>query len=255
MPSYAILGATGATGHSILEHLKTSPENRVNVYVRSKPKLERIFPGITSEPNVHIFEGDMEDESLIRRCVAGVSAVFSVIAINENVPKLSLAEDTAQVLVAALRKMRDEDAQARLPRVVVLSSCTVNKHLSRHTPRLGHWIIHCAFRHVYDDLERAEAYYRQNQDWLNTVFIQPGGLVEAEQTGYTLSTDTYGGELLSYSDLAAGMIEVADAGEQYDWKGVAVLPKGKGADFQFAVLRNFVHGLSLYCFPWLYGWI
>lgn len=255
MPSYAILGATGATGHSILEHLKTSPENRINVYVRSKPKLEGMFPGITSEPNVHIFEGGMKDASLISRCVAGVSAVFSVIATNENVPKTSLAEDTARILVAALRKIREEDAQARLPRVVVLSSCTVNEHLSRHTSRLGHWIVHCAFRHIYDDLERAEAYYRQNEDWLNAVFIQPGGLVEAEQTGHELSTDICGGGFLSYGDLAAGMIEVADAGEKYDWKGVAVVPKGKGADFQFGVVRNFIHGLSLYCFPWLYGWI
>lgn len=255
MPSYAILGATGATGHSLLEHLKISPEIRINVYVRSKPKLEGMFPGITSEPNVHIFEGDMKDVSLISRCVAGVSAVFSVIATNENIPKTSLAEDTARILVAALRKIREEDAQARLPRVVVLSSCTINEHLSRRMPRLGHWITHCAFRHIYDDLERAEAYYRQNEDWLNAVFIQPGGLAEAEQTGHELSTDTYGDGFLSYGDLAAGMIEVADAGEKYDWKGVAVVPKGKGAGFQFGVLRGFIHGLSLYCFPWLYGWI
>lgn len=255
MPSYAILGATGATGHRILEHLMTSPENRINVYVRSKPKLEGMFPGITSEPNVHIFEGDMKDVSLISRCVAAVSAVFSTIAITENAPKTSIAEDTARMVVAALRKIRDEDAQARLPRVLVLSSCTINEHLVRRMPRPAHWITHCAFRHIYDDLERAEAYYRQNEDWLNVVFIQPGGLAEAEQTGHELSTDTFGSRFLSFGDLAAGMIEVADAGEKYDWKGVAVVPKGKGAGLQLSVLRAIIHGLSLYCFPWLYGWI
>ena len=153
-----------------------------------------------------------------------MSAVFSAIATNENVPKTSLAKDMARTLVAALRKTREEDAQASLPRVVVLSSCTVNEHLNRHMPRLGHWIIHCAFRHIYDDLERAETYYRQNGDWLNVVFVQFGGMAQAEQTGYELSTDTYGRGCLSYSDLAAGMIEIADADEKYDWKCVAVVP-------------------------------
>ena len=39
---------------SILEHLKTSPENRINVYVRSKPKLDETFPGITSAERAHL---------------------------------------------------------------------------------------------------------------------------------------------------------------------------------------------------------
>jgi len=254
MPSYAILGATGAMGQSILRLLKRSPENQINVYVRSKPKLEGLFPDIATTSNVHIFQGAVDDIPLISRCVSGVLAVFCVVATNENTPKLTLAEDTAKVLVAALGKVREEDARVRMPRIVVLSSVTINDHMSRQTPRLGHWIIHAAFGNVYDDLERAEAFYRQNEDWLNAVFIQPGGLVDGEQTGHEISTDAAGG-FLSYPDLAAGMIEVADAGEKYDWKGVAVVPKGKGAAFQFSVLRNFIHGLSLYFCPWLHGWV
>ena len=203
---------------------------------------------------MHIFEGPVDDIPLISRCVSGVSAVFCVVATNENTPKLTLAEDTAKILVAALREIRQGNAQARMPRIVVLSSVTVNDHLSRKAPHLAHLMIHAAFRNVYNDLERAEAFYRQNEDWLNVVFIQPGGLVEGEQTGHEISLDE-GGGLLSYLDLAAGMIKVADAGDKYDWKGVAVAPKGKGAAFQFGLLRNVIHGLSLYCCPWLHGWI
>lgn len=251
MPKYAILGATGATGQAILDILSESPKYQVNAYVRSKSKLERLRPGIGTRDNVHIFGGDLHDVSLIARCISGTSAAFAVVGVNANTPNTTIAQDTAHVLVAALCRIRTEDSAAKLPRIVVLSSATINARLCRDTPRPVLWLLESANYHVYRDLRLAESYLRLHKSWLNVTFIQPGGLVQDVRKGHVLSVERQK-TFLSYPDLAAGMVEVADTEGKYDWMGVSVLPTGKDVKRKWRLPFLIPIALLLTYLPWMY---
>ncbi len=252
MPTYAVLGATGATGQALLEILSQSPKHEVNAYVRSAAKLERLRPGISKSDNVRIFEGDLFDVPLIARCISDVSTVFAVVATNENIPNLTIAQDTAHVIVAALCTLRARYPGMRVPRIIVLSSSTINPHLSRDKPRWVQWLLLRALSNLYRDLELAEKYWRLHRAWLEVTFIQPGGLVHDTQKGHVLSLDKER-TFLSYLDLAAGMVEVANSDGEYDWKGVAVVPTGKDVKIEWRTPLTLVEGLLFHIFPWVYG--
>ncbi|UZJ53821.1 hypothetical protein CBS101457_003141 [Exobasidium rhododendri] len=258
MPSrYAILGATGSTGQRLLELLASSPENDINVFVRSRPKIERLLPKIVEQKNVHIFEGDIQDVDLIRRCISSTSVVFSVVASNTNTPNLSIAQDSARILVEALEAIRRQDCpHEHIPRLLFISSYSVNSSVTAGSNRIGKWLIFKALGNIYGDLIKAEQYLRQkrqDQDWLKVVFVQPGVLSsDPIQRGYRLSTtDAGNGSFLSYTDLAAGMIEIAESGTKYDWEGVVVIP-ASSASFDWQAPRNLIHGLMTYFWQCLF---
>ena len=251
-PTYAILGATGSTGQNLLKLLAKSPENHINVFVRSREKLERMFPAIVAQNNVHIFEGPLHDLDLMRCCIANVSAVFSVVATNDNIRNCSIAQEAANVLVETLQRIREKDSQARLPRLIFLSSLSVNNSINE-LAGLGHWLLFKALGNIYGDLMKAEAFLRQHEDWLNAVFIQPGVLSsDPEQRGHNLSVTKSVGGFLSYIDLAAGMIEVAQSGDLYDWKGVCVNPASAGTKFDWSAPYNLTRGLWQCFWQWLF---
>ena len=255
MPTYAILGATGSTGQALLDNLSRSPKYTVNAYVRSRAKLERLRPGISQSDKVQIFEGDLHDVPLITRCVSNVSAVFAVVATNVNIPGSNLTQDTAQVIVAALCNLRTEKPDAKLPRIIFLSSATVHPAFSQETPAPFRWLIETAFSNIYEDLRRAERYMRLHKSWLNATFVHPGGLVHDAQKGHALSVSGLetSRTFLSYLDLAAGMIEVADAEGKYDWIGVTVVPTAKDVKIEWRVPIFLVEGLTFHFLPWTYG--
>ena len=60
--------------------------------------------------------------------------------------------------------------------------------------------------------------------------------MEDEQKGHVLTMDNVKA-FLSYPDLAAGMIEVAESGS-YDWKQVGVSPTGKNVKIEYVVFPN-----------------
>ena len=113
-----------------------------------------------------------------------------------------------------------------------------------------HWILSTSFSYVYTDLEHAEAYLKMHRKWLKTVFIQPGGLVEDKQRGHAIDTEKQQ-TFLSYADLAAGMIEVAEKGG-YDWQGISVVPTTKDTKIEWRVPGRMVKGLTFHFFPWMY---
>ena len=250
MPSYAILGATGQTGRALVTVLLQSPKNNINVYVRSKAKWESLRPDVSGVEQVQVFHGDIHDVPLIAHCVSGVSAIFSVVASNENTPYLRVAQGTAQVVVAALCHLRALDPAAKLPKIVVLSSSAINPHLCRHQPAWLHWLLRNAFNNVYGDLALAEDYLRLHRSWLNVTFIQPGGLVHDAQKGHAISLEREK-TFLSYLDLAAGMVEVADVGPTYDWMGVSIVPTANDVKVHWKVLLEIVEGLLWHFMPWL----
>lgn len=234
MPTYAVLGATGATGGSILQLLLGVPKSEepvtLHIYARSRAKLLHQAPSLSSRDDVHIFEGSIDDMSLLCACLVGTDVVFSCIAQNDSVPGLDIAQETSKRIIMALKQAKANKSEFRAPHVIVLSAAPVNPVLAAGIPSFVRWLVKSAFSHVYTDLRVAEHMYRDEKDWLPVTFVQPPGLTQGPSYGYRL----HHGEgarvaFLSYSDLAAAMINVARRGpdELYDWVSVASI-SGKG---------------------------
>lgn len=266
MPTYAIIGATGATGSALLTLLlNKTPKTTIHAYARSKKKLLSQQPSLVSNSSVRIFDGSLTDVPLIASCVLGVDAIFAVIGVNENVPGIHLAQDTAHTLVAALcynshtrrgeSKTNESDATSS-PQVIFLSSSTLNPDMCVEVPRPVHWLLSTAFSHTYADLALAESYLRLHRSWLHATFIQPGGLVEEKQKGHELRLHGLekkaGSAFMSYLDLAAGMIEVAESPGKYDWAGVGVIPTSTNVPMEWKVPLRVVAGVTCAYVPWMY---
>ena len=235
MPTFAVLGATGSTGQALLNILVQSPKNTVNAYVRSKAKLQKLSPQYQDNDNLHVFEGALGDVPLLADCISNTSAVLCVLGANENEPGIHVAQDAAHSIVAACCRLRTQDPNVQLPRIIFLTSATINPHLCRDLPTGARWVLHTSLSYLYADLELAEAYFRLHKDWLNVTFIQPGGLVHDTPKGHALSLERQQ-TFLSYQDLAAGIIEAATAsGEEYSWKGVSVVPTSGGTKVEWRV--------------------
>ncbi|KAI4085943.1 MAG: hypothetical protein LQ348_005009 [Seirophora lacunosa] len=250
MPAFAVLGATGATGGNILKLLIKDPTNIINVYVRSKSKLLAQTPDISSNKQVRVFTGNLTDTSLIASCLRNTDAVFSTVASNDNMPGTHIAQDAAQSIVVALMEIRMTKPDAKIPTIVWLSSASVNPHFYDQGPAFVHWLLATSFSYVYSDLAHAEEYLKLHQKWLKVVFIQPGGLVEDKQHGHALSLERQK-TFLSYADLAAGMIEVAEKGG-YDWQAVAVVPIANNTAIEWRVPGRMIKGLTFHFAPWMY---
>src|SRR5690242_7726943 len=101
MSAYAILGATGQVGGSILKLLGSSPENNINVLVRSRAKLEKSYPSLSSKLNIRVFEGNVSDVATLAQCLEGTRTVFLTTAVTDNDPGVSIAVDTAHAVISA----------------------------------------------------------------------------------------------------------------------------------------------------------
>lgn len=249
MSAYAIIGATGKTGSSLLTLLLKNPKNTVHAYVRSKPKLLTQFPHLEENQNVHIFEGALNNISMLASCISGVSTIFSVIGENENTPGLRIVQDSAQGIVAALCHLGCVKGTEKTPKVIMLSSASLNPEMSSEGPAIGHWVVWRAMSNAYADVGRAEEYLRLHKSWLRVTFIQPGALVEDEQKGHVLTLDRKGAvPFVSYLDLAAGMIEVAEVAE-FDGMGVSVASASRDVKFEWKAPKQLARGLVWYYAP------
>lgn len=268
---YAVLGATGNCGTALIRNLlDRRPSPNIHAYCRNKAKLLGQFPELseTSPASVQIFEGSIHDIALLVSCIRHCSAVFLVVSANNNVPGLRASQDTARSVIRALQLLQS-DADERnhdrerlpptpkpaIPKLVLLSSASLDDHLSRHAPALLHWVLLRSASYVYDDLREAERLLRAQQDWISTIFIKPGALSIDRQRGHTLSL-TEENSPLSYLDLAAGMIEAADDPDgRYDGRNVSVLNTGGRAKFPMGTIWSLLIGLLVHYFPALYPYM
>lgn len=251
MPTYTILGATGKTGGALLQLLLKTPNTHIKAYVRSKAKLLHQNPNLEQNDRVQIFEGPLSNIPLIASALSPkVDTAFCVLGINENTPGIRIAQDTAHSVVAALcHIMRTRnDANYKPPKLIVLSSASLN-------PRFGsaveHAIIGRALSNLYGDLALAERYLRLHESWLRVTFVQPGGLTGDVQRGHRVSLEACS-PMVSYLDLAAGMIEIAEAGDVYDWEGVSVRATGKNVRFERNAPGQIARGFLWHFVPSLY---
>ncbi|KAL8791932.1 MAG: hypothetical protein Q9195_005508 [Heterodermia aff. obscurata] len=256
MPTYAILGATGSTGQSLLSLLLQNPNNRAHVYVRSRSKLENLSPKLCANDNIQIFQGALDDIPLIASCVAHTSVVFSVIGANKSFPGMRVVQDAAHSVVAAMCCLHAQHPEMPLPKILFLSSAGINPRHNRQVSPAIIAIGHAALSYAYEDLKQAEAYLRLHKSWLNVTFIQTGGLTNDVQRGHKLTLDGTNrdmGSFISYPDVAAGMIEVAeDEGNQYNWKGVGLFPTSGDVKFNWGAPMIFVRGLVAHFVPSAY---
>jgi putative NADH-flavin reductase len=254
--SYAILGATGNTGSSLIQVLLNVPNTKVHAYCRSKAKLTRMLPEVVENKKVEIFEGSIEDVDLLANCVRGCQAVFLTISTNDNVPGCRMSQNSTRTVIRALDMIRTESGpDTRLPKLVLLSSATLDEHLARTMPKWFKPIMKTAASHVYKDLEIAEELLRSNQDWVTSIFIKPAGLSLDKQRGHRLTLDDQE-SFLSYLDLAAGMIEAVDDPDgRYDMKNVGVVSTGGSAKFPPGTPLCIVVGLLRHFFPWMHSYL
>lgn len=167
-----------------------------------------------------------------------------------------MAQHTATAVVQALQRLRhvqeEGEGARRLPKLVLLSSGTIEEHFSRQLPSLLVWVLLRSASYVYQDLIETEKLLRAEDEWLTTIYIKPGALSVDAQRGYALSLTNQDGPL-SYLDLAAGMIEaVDDPHGRYDSRNVSVNPVNGKASFPAGTPLCIVTGLLRHYFPSLH---
>jgi hypothetical protein len=84
----------------------------------------------------------------------------------------------------------------------------------------------------------------------------PGGLCKDEATGHELSTSKQQ-TFISFTDLAAAMIETADEGSDR-WNGArvsVVLKNGQKAKFEWWAGVVLFKGMLCHLFPWMYPYL
>ena len=258
MSTYAILGSTGNCGSALIENLLQSPKNRIRAYCRNQAKLQRLLPQVVDNKQVEIIEGSIYDVDVMVKCVRDTKVVFLTVTTNDNVPGCCVSQDCAATVIKALEKIKTESGPGlKLPKLVLLSSATIDDHLARKMPGWFRPIMLAAASHVYQDLMVAEKLLRSQSDWLSTIFIKPAGLSVDVQRGHTLTLDEEE-SFISFLDLSAGMIEAAQDEEgRYDGMNVGVVNKtrGIGAKFPRGTPMCIMMGLMRHFFPFLHPYL
>ncbi|KAK5075026.1 Oxidoreductase dmxR7 [Lithohypha guttulata] len=255
--TYAVLGSTGNCGSALIQNLLERPNVKVNAYCRNRNKLFRLLPEVVDNKRVKVFEGNINDAQLMANCVRGCKVVYMTVTSNDNIPGCSLSEDTARAVIAGLEKIKAEGkAGVVMPKVVLLSSATIDDHLARKMPWWFRPIMLTAASYVYDDLRRTENFLRSHADWVTTIFIKPGGLSIDIKRGHRLSFDEED-TFISYYDLAGAMMEAGDDPEgRYDMRNVGVKNSGKeGAKFPAGTPQCILMGLVRHYFPFMHPYL
>ncbi|OAQ60750.1 NAD-dependent epimerase/dehydratase [Pochonia chlamydosporia 170] len=256
---YAVLGSTGNCGTALINNLLRESNVQVNAYCRSRAKLLGLFPDLKDGGQIGIFEGSIHDVELLASCIRGCRTVFLVVSTNDNIPGCSLAKDTALSVIEALQRIREvakhNGRTESLPKLILLSSATIDDQFSRHVPYVLRQILYRSASYVYKDLIETEELLKQQEDWLTSIYFKPGALSIDVQRGHAISlTDET--SPLSYLDLAAAMIEAADDNRgMYSNKSVSVVNTNGNAKFPSGTIWCIFMGLIRHTFPFLHPYL
>lgn len=220
----ALLGATGNTGRVILKTLLQNFDAAtigINIYVRSSAKLSKLFPSLSNDPRVKVFEGSLTDERLIQNCLTAVSTIICTLGENENIPGVTVLEDFARTTINALSTLQRVNKYSIKPRLVILSSATMNSRFASARPALLHWMIRTAFDKPYNDLIKAQEMLLAVPELLFVTLIQPNALVQEKSTGCVVSTE-FAYMACSYEDLAEGFVRICTSASLQNVSAVGV---------------------------------
>ncbi|KAE8382743.1 hypothetical protein BDV26DRAFT_288300 [Aspergillus bertholletiae] len=269
MRSYAVLGGTGSTGSRIINQLLKEEDVQLNVYARSKAKLEEQIPLLIGSPRAQIFTGSITNTDILADCLDGVHAIFLAIGTNYNEPDCTLVQQVASSLVASLQILRSRSQRSGIsnstpwscPTLVLLSSAGVHAHLFAQEPLIFKFLTSRGCYYIYKDLELAEKFLR-GYKWLPLVVVHPGGLVHDRAYGVRIG-ENEGTDRVGYDDLAMAMILAADGKatpsdktiDRTKWvgKGVGVVSFG-GDDVAIPTgnMKYLLTGICVYWFPFLW---
>lgn len=223
----AILGGTGLTGREIVKGLIQKDDVNLRIYARSRQKLLGLFPDLESNPRVSIFAAPIQDTETMKKCLSHVNVIIMTLGLNENLRGISVIEDGAKSVVAALQGLKASTPEWRRPRLILLSSSSWNDRFAAARPAVIHWLITNAFYHPYLDLRRGTAVLQSSTSLLDVLLVQPPALVEEEASGHEISTDSVS-LTVSYPDLAAAFVELATVPGYEKLKAVGVSSKNGG---------------------------
>lgn len=103
----ALLGATGRTGHQILQKLLQEPivgSISTSTFAQGQ-SLTPSSPSLSSYPHLTIFHSSL-NKTLIRECLAQVDTIICTIGENENIPGVTVLQDSARVTLTALSSLK-----------------------------------------------------------------------------------------------------------------------------------------------------
>jgi len=208
----AILGATGKTGREVLQRLSAKQDVNLRIYVRSHSKLAGLFPSLSSDSRVSVFQGPLEDIDNMSKCLNGAQKIIFTLGENDNLPGVSVIEDGVKSVLAALAALaalHQGKKEWQRPRVLMLSSATWNPTLSATRPALLHWAIKTAFAHPYADLRRGQAALLNAPSLVDVLLVQPNALIEDEPSGHEISVER-ASLCVTYGDLGAAFVDLID---------------------------------------------
>lgn len=268
MEIWALLGATGATGSSVLrclldENFGCARSVQINILVRSRAKLLALFPEIDKDESisrrVEVIVGNSTDDTAVMNCVRGASVVFSCVGQNDSGFGITLYSATASALVKSLKTLRRQKLQDHSehssPTIIQLRSASLNTVLARQAPWPVRKLVHFCLYYSYNDLKRAvklltSAALEADKDGsplLHYIFVDPPTLHDAQgttRTGYRLIKTETQQTALSYADLGAAMCEIAERaldGELRD-EPVGVTATGHVNTDWGILARHLLHG-------------
>jgi putative NADH-flavin reductase len=252
MPTYALLGATGSTGSSVLRFLLSeSPRDlKLNILVRSKTKLLAVFSNLeeTTSLKINIIEGDLTNPLFLQACLADASLVFMCIGQNESKSGSRLCHDTVSSILSALRAIRAQQPNTyTAPLILQLRSASLNPVLARHAPYPVRKIVSFCLWYNYADIQRACALYEVAavEGLAEYIYVDPPTIHDADgtqRTGYQLILTEKQATALSYADLGAAMCEIARRGKEFKRMAVGVTATGKVRETWGVLLRFLVDG-------------
>lgn len=256
MATYAVLGATGNCGIALIDNLVRRKDVKVNAYCRNKAKLIAKLPQVGNDKRVQVYEGSIYNIDLLVHCIRDTQVIFHVVTTNDNVPGCHVSLDTAKSIISALEKTKvNSKVGTKMPKIVLLSSSTIDDHLSRHMAWWFRLILRTSASNVYADLQRTEEFLRSQHELVSTIFMKPGGLTVDVQHGHQLSLD-HDESFVSYLDLSAAMIEAADDTEnRFDMRNVSVINLNGSAKFPKGTPMCILMGLVRHFFPFLHPYL
>ncbi|OJI99514.1 hypothetical protein ASPVEDRAFT_26322 [Aspergillus versicolor CBS 583.65] len=238
MPTYALLGATGATGSSVLRCLlQTASENKndsfsINILVRSRPKLLAMFSGLDQRrsPTIRIFQGESTNPERLDAVLHNASVLFMCVGQNGSPMGTSLVQDSATAVVDALRRRRRQQPLSSCT-VIQLRSASLNPALAAQVPRFVHRLVSFCLFAGYSDLRRAcEVLHEASlAGLLQYVLVDPPTLHDADgskPTGHRLIIGESQVTALSYADLGVALCEIADRAYEFQGQAVGVTATG-----------------------------
>lgn len=203
-----VLGATGATGRSIVEQAAAT-ELDITLLVRSPNKLP------ATPRAARLITGDIRaDTPAVRSAFAGQDAVISALGVGQSFKPDGLIAQAASLIVSAMR-------EHGVRRLVFTSAFGVGATW-QDTPLVPRLFMKTLLRDVYADKTAGEEVIRNSAlDW---TIVYPTGLTDGPRTGAVRVGERLnlsGFPRVSRADVAAVLLQQLDD-RNYVGKGILV---------------------------------